>query len=59
MLMGHVEFRHEVMLCFWFSIHLEMFNSAVILYEMDPIIKDIMKNFRTDKAKAIIEAMRE
>jgi len=26
---------------------------------MDPIIPEIMRNFRTDKAKAIIEGMRE
>ena len=57
--MGHIEFRHEVMLCFWFAIHLEMFNAAILLYDLDPIIEDIMKNFRTDKAKALIEAMRD
>ena len=57
--MSDIEYKHEVMLCFWFSIHLEMFNAAVILYKMDPIIEDIMKNFRSDKAKALIETMRE
>ena len=42
----------------WFSIDQEMINAACILYDMDPIIKDIMRHFRSPKAKAWIEAQR-
>jgi hypothetical protein len=55
MQMEEKEYRHEVMLAFWFSIHLSAFGAAVKLYDMDPIIAEIMSNFRTDKAKEIIE----
>ena len=58
MQMEEDEFRYEVMLAFWFSIHLGALKSARLLYHMDGIIPRIMANFRTDKAKAIIEGMR-
>jgi len=59
MQMEDKDFRHEVMLAFWFSIHLSAVGAAQKLYGMDAIIPEIMRNFRTDKAKAIIEGMRE
>jgi hypothetical protein len=46
------------MIAFWFSIHLGALGAAKKLYEMDKIIPEIMRNFRTDEAKAIIESMR-
>jgi hypothetical protein len=59
MQMEDKEFRHEVMLAFWFSIHSSALASAKLLYNMDPIIPEIMRHFRTDKAKAFIESLRE
>ena len=53
--MTPIEFKYEVMICFWFSIHIEYVEAANILYELDEIIEQIMKNFRSPYAKKLIE----
>ena len=53
--MTPIEFKYEVMICFWFSIHIEYVEAANILYELDEIIEQVMKNFRSPEAKKLIE----
>lgn len=59
MQMSPIEFKYEVMICFWFSINIELLEAARILYKLDPIIGEIMKNFRSPEAKKLIEQHNE
>ena len=36
---GSKEFKFEVLICFWFSIHLDLVEIAKELYNLDPIIE--------------------
>ena len=55
MIMTPLEYKYEVMICFWFSIDIEYLEAAIYLYDRDPIIGEIMKNLRSPEAKKLIE----
>ena len=51
-------YKYEVMLCFWFSIYKESLYECQLLYTLDPICIQIMKNLR-GKGEPILTAKRE
>ena len=53
--MTPIEYKYEVMISFWFAIHIEYLEAAIYLYDRDPIIAEIMKNLRSPEAKKLIE----
>ena len=46
-------FKYEVMLCFWFAIHIEAVEVAQFIYKIDPVIFNIMTNLRKFGEEAI------
>ena len=50
---------NEVMLCFWFAIHLEKVQLCQYLYSLDSNMKEIMKSIRENpRTKFEIESRR-
>ena len=47
------QYKYEVMLCFWFAIHKQMKLEYELLYTLDPICEQIMKNLREQGEEAL------
>jgi hypothetical protein len=53
-------FKLEVMICLWFSIHKESLEEAKLIFELDPIAKEIIKTLReSGKEDLALKKMKE
>ena len=52
---GVKSYKLEVMICLWFCIHKESLQEVKLVFELDPIAKDIIKNLRDVGMAFIVE----
>ena len=49
-----IEFKYEVMLCFWFAVHREQVDMVRMIFDIDPIIDKILRVIRITGAEELI-----
>jgi hypothetical protein len=52
------QFKLEVMISFWFAIHIESLDMAQVIYTLDPIIEKVMRRLR-EQGEGDIEEKRK
>ena len=52
-------FKYQVLVCFWVTVHLQRFQSAQFIYEMDPLVEKVIANLRKQGRDIIMDIRQE